>query len=145
MSEPRSEPETGSTADKPVEDADSGDGSRQKSSPATESARRAASEPRRADPAIEMRYARAVRAAILRCKDYPRVARRMEFEGVVRVSFVLDRDGKLVESRLETSSGKTVLDRAAKDALACMQAPSFDPDMPGQTRHYELPLDFSLR
>jgi len=94
---------------------------------------------------MERRYAQAVRAAILRCKEYPRVARRMEFEGVVQISFVLDRDGQLTESRLETSSGKTVLDRAAMDALACMQAPPFDPDMPGQTRRYELPLDYSLR
>lgn len=82
----------------------------------------------------------------MRCQDYPKRARRMRHEGEVRVSFVLDRHGKLVEPpRLLKGSGKNILDQAALDALACMEAPPFEPGMPGQTRHYELPLGYFLR
>ena len=51
-----------------------------------------------------------MRSWLLLHKIYPKYARMRRIEGVVRVRFVLDRAGRLVEGALARSSGDTLLD-----------------------------------
>jgi len=97
------------------------------------------------DPVDEALYNEALRRALERCKKYPRMAQRRGYQGVVHVEFVLRRDGKLLEARIIEGSGRAILDRAAMEALECLEAPPFYPTMIGETRRYQLPIVFTLR
>jgi len=50
-------------------------------------------------------------------RDYPLAARRARLQGVVQVSATLMPDGRLLDGRIERSSGHRLLDRAALDLL----------------------------
>ena len=63
------------------------------------------------------RYYAELAAWLERHKRYPSQARKMRQEGIVRVRFVIDRSGKVLSHRIETSSGHTALDRAASELL----------------------------
>jgi len=52
-----------------------------------------------------------------RAPDYPMASRRAGETGTVRLQFLVDQDGKVVDSRIESSSGYARLDEAARDAL----------------------------
>lgn len=49
--------------------------------------------------------------------EYPAASKRLEEEGTVVVSFLIDVDGRVVDSRIEKSSGYDRLDQAARNAL----------------------------
>ena len=53
--------------------------------------------------------------------EYPATSKRLEEEGLVMLRFMIDEGGKVVESRVETSSGYTRLDEAARAALSQCQ------------------------
>lgn len=55
---------------------------------------------------------------LARYRTYPLEARRARIEGVVQLRVTLMSDGRLVDARVEQSSGHAVLDRAALDLLA---------------------------
>ncbi|WP_296704306.1 energy transducer TonB [Thiocapsa sp. UBA6158] len=63
------------------------------------------------------RYYAELAAWLERHKRYPSQARKMRQEGIVRVRFVIERSGKVISHRIETSSGHTALDRAASELL----------------------------
>ncbi len=48
---------------------------------------------------------------------YPFVARQLGYEGVVKLSFIVDRDGRVCDVRLLKGSGRKVLDKAAISAV----------------------------
>ncbi|MFP4273306.1 MAG: energy transducer TonB, partial [Halothiobacillaceae bacterium] len=96
------------------------------------------------DPAAENRYAEQVRAAVERCKEYPRLARRLREEGTVVMRFTLARDGSLLQVEMAASSGRDRLDKAARQAIECMDAPPFERSMRGARRQFELPIEFRL-
>jgi protein TonB len=50
--------------------------------------------------------------------EYPAASKRLEESGTVLLKFVIDVDGKVVESDVETSSGHPRLDDAAREALS---------------------------
>lgn len=50
--------------------------------------------------------------------DYPRNSLRNEEQGITRLTFVIGVDGRVVESKVEKSSGFRALDAAAKNALS---------------------------
>jgi periplasmic protein TonB len=50
--------------------------------------------------------------------EYPMASRRANETGTVRLLFLIDLDGKVVESRVERSSGYRRLDEAARAGLA---------------------------
>ncbi len=50
--------------------------------------------------------------------EYPSASRRAEETGTVTLRFLIDVDGRVVDSKIETSSGFPRLDRAARDALS---------------------------
>lgn len=60
---------------------------------------------------------RRIRDEVMRNVTYPERARRMGWEGKVIISFVLHEDGTVHDTRILQSSGVTVLDEAAKEAL----------------------------
>lgn len=50
--------------------------------------------------------------------QYPSASRRLEESGTVLLRFLIDIDGRVVDSKVDTSSGHERLDKAARDALA---------------------------
>lgn len=67
----------------------------------------------RGDPGVEL--AALVSSAFEAHKTYPEVARRRGVEGTVRLRLRLSADGRLLSAKLASSSGSTLLDRAALD------------------------------
>jgi protein TonB len=53
--------------------------------------------------------------------EYPAASRRLEETGTVTLRFLIDVDGKVVKSEVESSSGHPRLDDAARDALSRCQ------------------------
>jgi protein TonB len=62
-------------------------------------------------------YYRELAAWLERHKRYPAQARKQRQEGVVRVRFVIDRNGRLISQNIAQSSGHRALDDAATDLL----------------------------
>jgi periplasmic protein TonB len=62
-------------------------------------------------------YAARVRSWLLSHKIYPKYARMRRLEGVVRVRFVLDRAGRLIEGGLLGGSGEKTLDAEGEAML----------------------------
>ncbi len=81
-----------------------------------------------------------------RRKRYPPEAHARRERGVAHLSFSIDRDGRLVASRIARSSGSQALDR---EALALAQrAQPFPPpprELPGQQIDLLVPIRFNVR
>jgi protein TonB len=85
-------------------------------------------------------------AHLNRHKHYPRAARARREEGVVTLSFTMDRNGRVLARYIAKSSGSAALDA---EALAMLQRaeplPAFSASMGGETRSFNVPIRFSLR
>ena len=81
-----------------------------------------------------------------RHKQYPSAARARREEGVVTLSFTMDRNGHVLTRNIAKSSGSQALDA---DALAMLQRaeplPAFPPNMSGASRSFNVPIRFSLK
>lgn len=79
-------------------------------------------------------------------RRYPRLAMNRRQQGVPYIRFVMDRDGEVLSSRLERSTGFPDLDREAV-ALPKRAAPLPKPpnDKPGDTLELVVPVEFFLR
>jgi protein TonB len=79
-------------------------------------------------------------------KKYPHVARKNGEEGVANVSFTLDRSGKVINARLDKTSGSTLLDEEAIEVLnRASPFPSPPTDVPDLTIHLSLPIQFRIK
>jgi protein TonB len=91
-------------------------------------------------------WVRRLLAQLNRFKQYPRDARRRREEGVVALSFTVDRSGRVLARHVAKSSGSRALD---EEALAMLQRaqplPAFPPGMGGTSRSFNVPIRFSLR
>ena len=69
------------------------------------------------------------------CKaDYPKASLMNEEQGTTSMSFLVNADGSVAESKLEKSSGYKNLDKAAMKALsACKFKPGIKNGAPAQT------------
>ncbi|MES2127142.1 MAG: energy transducer TonB [Pseudomonadota bacterium] len=69
------------------------------------------------------------------CKaDYPKAALMNEEQGTVAMKFLVSADGKVIESKLEKTSGYKSLDKAALQAIAaCKFHPGTKDGKPGET------------
>jgi len=87
-----------------------------------------------------------VLAQLNRNRRYPRMAMARRQQGVPYIRFVMDREGKVLSSRLERSSGFADLDREAV-ALPKRASPLPKPpdDKPGETLELVVPVEFFLR
>lgn len=84
-----------------------------------------------------------IRDMVLSNLNYPRIAKRMGFEGVVEILLVIDTSGKLLEVVLQNSSGHEILDKSALQAansLADQVLPN-----PKNISKISLPVYFALR
>ncbi len=86
-------------------------------------------------------------ALLERKKRYPAAAQARREEGVAQVSFSLDRQGRVIESRVVRSSGAVELD---EEALALLRrAQPFPPwpahDFTGERVNLTVPIRFTLK
>lgn len=86
-----------------------------------------------------------VLAALNKHRQYPRAAMARGQQEAPWIRFVMDREGKVLSSRLERSSSFPDLDREAV-ALAKRASPLPKPpdDKPGETLELVVPVEFSL-
>jgi protein TonB len=68
-------------------------------------------------PPAEVRTPAVVQAASCEKPEYPAAARRANETGTVRLQMLIDENGKVVDSKVERSSGSRRLDEAARGAL----------------------------
>ena len=79
-------------------------------------------------------------------KRYPARAQARREEGVVHVSFVIDRQGRLLSSRVQQSSGHALLDAEALALLERAQPfPAPPAELKGPQVTITVPVRFFLR
>lgn len=85
-------------------------------------------------------------ARLEKFKHYPRLCQLQRQEGVVHLSFAMDREGKVLSFRIERSSGVELLD---EEVLALIQRaeplPAPPPEVPGDPVRLTVPVKFFLR
>ncbi|WP_184715920.1 energy transducer TonB [Caulobacter sp.] len=90
-------------------------------------------------------YAARVRAWLESNKTYPKAARMRKQQGVVRVAFVIDRDGHVLDCRLVTPTGHALLDQ---EAMAMVRRSDPFPTPPhtvrGERIAMDAPVEFAL-
>lgn len=72
-------------------------------------------------PVAAARTAPVVSAGSCSKPEYPAASKRLEEEGTVVVNFLIDLDGKVIQGKVETSSGFERLDKAALEGLGRCQ------------------------
>ncbi|THK43148.1 energy transducer TonB [Methylophaga sp. SB9B] len=78
-------------------------------------------------------------------KRYPGISRRRGEQGVVQLFFIVSRDGKIRESRIDASSGFQRLDQAVMEMLEKAQPlPAFPAEMSQQQLEVKVPIAFEL-
>jgi TonB family protein len=89
-------------------------------------------------------YREAMLAQLAAERDYPRSALLSGYQGIGSVLFHIDRDGRLLDVGIETSTGRKALDRAAL-ALVRRAAPfpTVPAAMPDQLE-VSLPIRFMI-
>jgi periplasmic protein TonB len=102
--------------------------------------------PAPAPPKAEVRAATQLSASCDK-PEYPPASQRMQEEGRVVLRLIISADGRVVESKVDKSSGYTRLDEAARQALAlCRFKPATADGQPIQSNllipyRFELPRD----
>jgi protein TonB len=89
---------------------------------------------------------RQIAVRIERHKGYPAAAQGRHETGIAQVTFAIDRQGKIVTSRIGRSSGSTALDQETIDTLRRAQPfPPPPPNMPGEIFEFTVPIRFKVR
>jgi periplasmic protein TonB len=102
--------------------------------------------PRAPDKNAVPRWQSRLQMIVERNKRYPVAAQARRETGIVEVSFVMDRSGKLLSSRVERSSGHAALDHEATELLTRAQPfPVPPPEMPGAEVRVTVAVRFNLR
>jgi protein TonB len=94
----------------------------------------------------EVTWQKALLLHLNRHKRYPANARSRRVQGVAKVEFKIDGEGKLVEARLADGSGSELLDAEALEVLQ-RASPFPAPPTPSEagTLHLALPIEFRIR
>ena len=83
---------------------------------------------------------------IERHKGYPAAAQARRETGVAQLAFTIDRDGRVVASRIVRSSGFAALDQETIATVRRAQPfPPPPPNMPGDTFDFTLPIRFNIK
>ena len=93
------------------------------------------------NPGHEAKYVLQVRRQIEQHKVYPALARKLDMSGTVEVSYVINRQGKLIDAEIAATSGSEILDKAA---LQAVRAAIFPP-MPEDTWRGETQKQFKTK
>lgn len=98
-----------------------------------------------APPGNSRSYAAKVRSWLYAHKTYPKRSRMRREEGIVRVQFVLDRRGHLLEGRVIQGSGFTALDLEGREMLyRASPYPAAPREVPGDRIEFTAPIEFTL-
>lgn len=90
-------------------------------------------------------YAAKIRSWLYAHKTYPRRARMRREEGVVRVRFVLDRQGQLLEGQVIGKSGFAALDEEGHAMLSrASPYPAAPQDILGSRIEFTVPIEWQL-
>lgn len=85
-------------------------------------------------------------AHLARYKRYPAEAQARHDTGTVRLSFTMDRNGRVLSRRIESGSGSAALDQEVLSMIERAQPlPAFPPSMPQTRMTLVVPIHFSLR
>ncbi|MFN2361112.1 MAG: energy transducer TonB [Marinobacter sp.] len=91
-------------------------------------------------------YAATLLAWLERHKEYPRRAQLRRQQGTVMLFFVIDRQGRVLEHRIEQSSGHTLLDDEVRELIERAQPlPAMPASMDKETLELVVPVQFFLR
>jgi len=97
-------------------------------------------------PAATADYMAMLQAWLERHKEYPRRAQIRRQQGTALLYFVMDREGRVIEYRLQQSAGHTLLDRAVAAMIERAQPLPKIPEDMGQARlELVVPVRFFLR
>jgi protein TonB len=89
---------------------------------------------------------RRIAQQVERHKGYPASARARHETGTAELAFTLDRNGKVVTSRIVRTSGSAALDQETIDTVRRAQPFSPPPpNMPGETFEFTVPIRFNIR
>jgi protein TonB len=89
---------------------------------------------------------RRIAQQVERHKGYPPSARKRHETGTAQLAFTLDRNGKVVTSRIVRTSGSAALDQETIDTVRRAQPyPAPPPNMPGDTFDFTVPIHFNIR
>jgi len=81
-----------------------------------------------------------------RHKRYPSRARRLRHEGTVRLTFTIDRSGRVLSHRIASSSGHALLDQEVKSLIRrASPLPAIPPGMSQSRLTVTVPIRFNLR
>ncbi len=93
----------------------------------------------------EADYASVLLAWLERHKEYPRAAQQRRQQGVVLLYIAMDRDGRVIDSRIQKSSGHRLLDDAALAMLERAQPlPPMPDDMRKERLEFIVPVQFFI-
>ncbi len=94
----------------------------------------------------EQLYISKVKDWTLKATKYPRTAQRRQWEGTVRLSIILDRDGNVQNIDYLSRSGHKSLDDAARKAvMAADPYPALPDEIKGTSYELTLPVSFVLK
>ena len=95
--------------------------------------------------ALQEEFGSGVRAAIIRARISPAVARDRGIAGTARLLVTISRDGRLLGARVLDSSGSAVLDQASvRTAKSAGRFPAAPAALKGQRFEFVIGLDFKL-
>ena len=102
--------------------------------------------PTNSSPAARASWQAQLVAWLEKYKRYPRMAQEQRQQGVVHLRFTIDREGKVLASEINKSSGFELLD---EEVLALIQraqpVPAPPPEVTGNRIEMLVPVSFSLR
>jgi protein TonB len=98
-----------------------------------------------AQAAAQQSYFSMLAALLAKHKQYPIASRRRGEEGIVKLFFIVDREGKVLDFRITESSGSKRLDDAVIKMLKKADPlPAFPADMLQQQLEINVPIAFQL-
>ncbi len=99
----------------------------------------------RAASGLRVEYSALLRAWLERHRQYPYLARVRRQQGTATLAFVIDRTGRVLEFRLQRSSGHGLLDREVTEMIARAQPlPPVPESIPGARFEFVVPILFRL-
>ena len=97
-------------------------------------------------PAALTDYMAELLAWLQRHKEYPRRAKRRQQQGTALLYLVMDREGQVLEYRIQESSGYRLLDQEVTAMIERAQPlPEMPDEMPGARLELFVPVEFFLR
>ncbi len=102
--------------------------------------------PQQGNPRLEKQYGKDIYGLINQKKSYPRRAKRRKIQGVVKVAFNIAKNGLISNLRIHQSSGSSVLDKAALDAVRKVgRFPAIPSLINKPMLSYIIPISYKLR